>query len=67
MHPPGDGHRVRRQVLVADALRRGLLRRDPPRDLHAGRLQRLGQDRPPQGRLPEQAGDHPGARIVSEL
>lgn len=62
---PGDGRGVRGQVQLQGQVRRGLLGRDPARDRHAGRLQRLHQDRPPQGRLPEQARDHPRAGVVS--
>ena len=47
-------------------VRSGLLHGDPPRDRHALRLQRLQQDRPPEGRLPEQARDHPRPRVVSQ-
>ena len=67
MHPPRDRRGVRGQVQLPRPLRRGLLGRDPARDRRPLSLQRLKQDRALERRLPEQAGDHSGPRIVSGI
>lgn len=65
MPEPGDRRGVRRQVLQQSALRRGLHRRDPPRDRTPVPLLALPPHRPPPRRLSDQQGSHHRHGVVS--